>query len=377
MRRIPYFSLMLCVAAWMTGCGSSSRPVQPQTSSFVFMQEAGAYMFTPMLGTYTTTGTTTKFTATAVLDPSTNQPVTGEFYSIVLSPDGSKAAVDLYGGQNGDSGQWDIFMANSDGSGNLVPITNDAYRDSMPQFSPDGTKVIFNSDRPGPQAESQWQIVTRKIDRSGEVLLPLPLGAFQTWAPTYSPDGSTIAVEAWGNDSLGNYFDGIVTMKADGGGAQLLTNPDRASCDCYDENPAFTSDGTKIIFSRDNWDPSTSVETEDIYIMNTDGSAVIQLTSGGGINSDPMVVTIPGVGSRILFSSDRHNTTMNLSSGFDIYSMNLDGTDVTRLTTNTLYDAFSGEWYESGDTATQRVQRLPASHHRLSLGHNAGHKVRW
>jgi hypothetical protein len=209
MRRALFLMFIVCVAAWLTGCGDSHKTVvQPQISSFAFMQDAGGYLFTPMLGKYTTTGATTVFTTSAVLDSSTNQPVTGEFYSIALSPDGSRAIVDLYGGQNGDSGQWDIFIADSGDRGNMMAVTNDAYLDALPQFSPDATKVIFNSERPGPKDSKQWQIVTRRTDGSGELVLPMPLGADQTWAPTYSPDGSRIAVEAWGYDSLGRAISG-------------------------------------------------------------------------------------------------------------------------------------------------------------------------
>lgn len=124
MRKALFLVLIACVAGWLTGCGDSKKSViQPQIGSFAFMQDAGGYLFTPMLGKYTTTGATTVFTVSAVLDPSTNEPVTGEFYSIALSPDGIRAVVDLYGGQNGDSGQWDIFVADSGGRGDLAPIT--------------------------------------------------------------------------------------------------------------------------------------------------------------------------------------------------------------------------------------------------------------
>src|SRR3974390_1667265 len=111
MRKALFLVFIACIAAWLAGCGDSKKPVvQPQISSFAFMPDAGGDLFTPMLGKYTNTGATTVFTTYPVLDSSTNQPVTGEFYSIALSPDGSKAVVDLYGGQNGDPGQWTIFM---------------------------------------------------------------------------------------------------------------------------------------------------------------------------------------------------------------------------------------------------------------------------
>jgi len=375
-RSVWHCSLILCFALWLTGCGDSHKTVvQPQISSFAFMQDAGGYLFTPMLGKYTTTGATTVFTVSPVLDSSTNQPVTGEFYSISLSPDGSKAVVDLYGGQNGDSGQWDIFISDSGDRGNMVAVTNDIYLDALPQFSPDATKVIFNSERPGSQDSNQWQIVTPSVDGSGETVLPMPLGASQTWAPTYSPDGSKIAVEAWGYDSAGNYFDGIVTMTSDGSNPKLLTNP-AAICDCYDENPAFTADGRKITFSGESWDASTASETEDIYIMNADGTGLTQLTSGMGINFDPIAVNIVGVGPRILFTSNWGNSGVTGAGAYELYSMKLDGTELTRLTTNALYDSFSSERYESENPSAQ-VARRSVPHHVLPLGHNRGHKMRW
>lgn len=377
MSKILHFFVILCLAVWLTGCGDSHKPVvQPQISSFAFMQDTGGYLFTPMLGKYTTTGATTVFTVSPVLDSSTNLPVTGEFYSIALSPDGSKAVVDLYGGENGDSGQWDIFVADSGDRGNMVAITNDLYRDALPQFSPDATKVVFNSERPGPKGAQQWQIVTRRVDGSGEVVLPMPLGADQTWAPTYSPDGSKIAVEAWGYDSLGNFFDGIVIMRADGSNPKLLTNP-VAICDCYDENPSFTADGRKITFSGESWDASTATETEDIYIMNMDGTGLTQLTSGVGVNFDPMAVSIVGVGPRILFSSNWGNPELGGSGAYELYSMKLDGTELTRLTTNAAYDGFSSERYESQTAAAQASRRMNVPHHLHPLGQHRGHKMRW
>ncbi len=381
MRKILFFVLFLALAVWLIACSSSSKKVvvQPQTSAFAFVQEAAgqSYMFTPMLGKYVTTGSSTVFTATSVMDPSTNQPVTAEFWSIVLSADGKKATFDLAGGLDGNSGQWDIWVANSDGTGNPVQVTNDSYDDAMPQFSPDGTKVVFTSYRPLLDGYDHYQIVIRNADGTGEQVLPMPPSADQTWAPTYSPDGTKIAVEAWGYDT--SYFDGIFIMNADGSNAQMLTNPSSTGCDCLDETPAFTADGSKITFSRDTYDPSADTETEDIYIMNADGTGVTKLTDGVGINSDPLAFTIPGVGERILFSANRDNLTVTGSGGFDLYSMKTDGTGLTRLTVNSLFDAFSAEWYESGGAAAaaRRARRFTPNYHPRNEIHNPAHKMRW
>lgn len=386
MRKLVLFSLTLALtAAWMVGCGDSKKVVTTQKTSFAFMQEAssaGSFLFSPMVGTFTSTGSTPQFSTSTVVDTSTNQPVVAEFYSIALSADGKKATLDMYGGLDGISNQWDIWVANSDGSSNPLQITNDTNNNRMPQLSPDSTKVVFNSGRVGSDNYSRDFTVIRNANGSGsEQVLPMPTGIDQTWAPTFSPDGSKIAVEMWGyNYETSSWSDGIWIMKTDGSNAIMLTNPEAtAGCDCYDETPAFTSDGTKIVFSRDDW--TNGPEVENIFVMNTDGTNVIQLTNNGAVNFDPMVLIIPGLGQRILFSSNADNLSLSGGMGYEIYSMNMDGTGVTRLTTNSKYDAFMGEWYEPGEgtsAALRHTRRSGAgSHPKASQGHVQGLKVQW
>jgi len=348
------------------------------------MQEASnlTYMFNPMVGKYTTTNGNTQFSVGTVVDPTTNQPVTAEFYSIALSADGKKATLDMYGGLDGTSNQWDIWVANADGTGTPVQITNDTNNNRMPQLSPDGAKVVFNSSRLGSDNYNRDLVVIRSATGSGgEVVLPMPEGVEQTWAPTFSPDGTKIAVEMWGyNYSTSTWYDGIWVMNADGSNPHMLTNPESTvGCDCYDETPSFTSDGTKIVYSRDDWTNAT--EVENIFIMNADGTGVTQLTNNVGINFDPLVLKIAGVGQKILFSSNRDNLSLAGGAGYEIYSMNMDGTGVTRLTTNTRYDAFMGEWYEPGEgasAAARHARRVGSgSHPLLYQGHIQGHEVQW
>lgn len=385
MRKILFFlSVLSLTAAWLIGCGSSSKPVTPppntQTTTFAFMQEvgSGSYLFSPMIGTFSTTSGTTTFAAAAVKD-SSNQPVEAEFYSIYLSSDSKLATLDLYGGLDGTTDQWDIWVAPADGSTNPTPVTNDTNGNRVPQLSPDKTRVVFSSDRYNDAiADYAWSVVSRKTDGSDEVVLPLPPGAYNTWAPTYSPDGSQIAVEGWGYDETNTFFDGIWVMaSADGSSPLMLTNPYILdTCDCYDETPAYSPDGTKIVFGRDVWDAGTSTEIEDIYIMNADGTGATKLTDSTSANYDPMIITIAGGSTKILFSSNRTNTADTTGAYFDLYSMNLDGSGVTQLTSNTEYDSFSGGWYEFGSAAAQQVMRH-TTHHRLTAGHHRGLKVRW
>ncbi|HEV3511462.1 MAG TPA: hypothetical protein VGS05_07135 [Candidatus Sulfotelmatobacter sp.] len=348
MRKLPFVVILSFTALWWMGCGSSSTknvtpPPQTQTTTFAFMQLAPnqGEMFSPMLGKLVTTAGNSQFSAAAVIDPTNGQAVTGDFYSIILSPDGKKATLDLYGGLDRNTAQWDIWVANVDGS-NMVPVTNDVNYNRTPQFSPDGTKVIFVSMRAIAEGVSLPQVVTRNIDGTGDTVLPLPAGFAGAWAPTYSPDGSKIAMELWGYDASQIWYDGIWVMNADGTNPQMLTNPAATEgCGCHDQTPSFTGDGSRISFSREDWTNPDIRHKEDVYIMNADGSGVTKLTDGVGTNFEPMVLNIAGVGERILFSSNRDNLGVTTGDGFELYSMKLDGTAITRLTSNSLYDSFN------------------------------------
>jgi Tol biopolymer transport system component len=340
MRKLIFVIVMLASSAfWLIACGSSSHTPPPinqtQTTTFAFMQGVAGQsgLYSPMVGKFVSTGGTTQFSSAAVIDTSNGQAVTGSFYSIAMSADGKKATIDLDGGLDRNSGQWDIWVANVDGS-NMVQVTNDTNVNRTPQFSPNGTKVVFVSMRP--PSTVFFSVVTRNIDGTNDLVMPMPAGFQGAWAPTYSPDGTKIAMELWGYDSGNNWYDGIWVMNVDGSNPQMLSNPATGSCICHDQTPAFSSDGSRITFSRHDW----LSNQEDVYVMNADGSGATKLTAGVGNSFDPMVLNIAGVGERILFSSNADAVNSG-PSGYELYSMKLDGSELTRLTNNALYDSFN------------------------------------
>jgi Tol biopolymer transport system component len=264
------------VVIFFVSCGSSSKSVVPsQPNAVAFLQQkAGTDSFYPVLGKFSGS----QFTTSMIKDPSTGNYVSAAIGAIIPSANGDRATLEVYGGTNNvaPTNQWDIYVGTIDGA-NLVQITNDAYPDEVLQFNPAGTKVIFSSYPPGTES-SAWVTVVRNADGTGEQVLPQPVGAQDTWHVSYSPDGSKIAVVA-ASEIANPPFYGITLMNADGSNATMLTNPYGADCWCADEDPYFTSDGTQIIFSREDY----AAGMEDVYIMKTDGTAVTKLTDGTGL----------------------------------------------------------------------------------------------
>ncbi len=95
--------------------------------------------------------------------------------------------------------------------------------------------------------------------------------------------------------------------------------------------PDFSPDGTRIAFDADVIGPGWN-----IYVIRTDGSGLTQLTfeSSGVYNKKP--VWSPD-GTKILFWSDREG-----SGRENLYVMNADGSEVTKLTNSPESDLYRG-----------------------------------
>jgi len=130
--------------------------------------------------------------------------------------------------------------------------------------------------------------------------------------PALSHDGSKIAFASFRE---GTYCCGVYVMNAaDGSGVARLTSG---------RSPAWSPNGLKIAFTRSDANGS------DIYVMNADGSGIVQLTNTPGNDDQP--AWSPD-GSKIAFRSWRDGSS-------DIYVMNAaDGSGVVRLTTDPSYD---------------------------------------
>jgi Tol biopolymer transport system component len=177
----------------------------------------------------------------------------------------------------GSSAALDIWRLNTDGTGRTLLPTDDHYR-QVPTVSRDGTKVAFEC---GPDAE-------------------------------------------------------ICVMNIDGTALTRVTQETSEGDPHIDSEPAFSPDGTKIVFSR--MEGPVWAETH-IYIVNIDGSGLTRLTGLAG--EPPMPYHYQPTFSEPNLSQPTLQVVW--SRGGAIWRMNVDGSGKTPVTSGPLESPYFDE----------------------------------
>jgi streptogramin lyase len=162
-----------------------------------------------------------------------------------ISPDGSKV---VFSGRLPAAADPNVFVVNVDGTG-LTQLTTDPANDQFSAWSPDGSKIVFTSNRTGiPQL---WLMGADGDNQTQLTRDPTPKDQLPDW----SPDGSRIAYVQRTAPVGGD----IWVVNADGSDPHPLTSgpPDELGT-------AWSPDGTQIAYL--NWN------TRTVEVMNADGS---------------------------------------------------------------------------------------------------------
>jgi uncharacterized protein YjdB len=98
------------------------------------------------------------------------------------SPDGSRIVY-----VSNRDGPFDLYVADADGS-SPRRLTETPATEFTPRWMPDGTRIVFAAQEPGSRVAQIWS-----IGADGAGTRPLTQGAATNYEPAVSPDGGTIA----------------------------------------------------------------------------------------------------------------------------------------------------------------------------------------
>jgi Tol biopolymer transport system component len=239
------------------------------------------------------------------------------------------------------NGRRDLYVMNADGS-NRRRLTHTRADESRPAWSPRGGTIAFN------RGGSLWL-----MHRDGSDAHRIARNA---WAPAWAPGGRWLAfsrgktIEHLGNPESAT---AVFTLRKDGTGLKRLLTPE------FDRDVAPSPDGTKIAFTSVRpysqsgvyvadadgtneallhtgeapaWSPDSSTlilqDADGLYTINPDGSSATKLPAPTGAH-DPA------------WRPDGLAVSFVARAGgcSDVYTMALDGTNLTRATDESCYPA--------------------------------------
>ncbi len=270
---------------------------------------------------------------------------------VAWSPNGKQlafAALD----STADIPNKDIFVINTDGSGTIVNLTNHPADDTHPAWSPDGSRIAYQSERngntdvyvmqangasqtrltdnpsfdgmPAWTSDGKYLAFTSWRDGQADIYTMTDSGKEQysltshtgmdtspNWLPAAPTSISDQVLFAVGSDSNRD----IALINTTGTGLSILTT----NLVGDHSTPAWSPDGTRIAFAS-----KRPKQEFAIVVMDADGSNPVYLTDGTAKAMHP--VWSPD-GSKIGFE-------MKQEGNWDLYTMEPDGKNLKRITAN-------------------------------------------
>lgn len=231
---------------------------------------------------------------------------------VKISPDGTKIAFTYKG---------DIFTVPTTG-GTATRLTSQPSYESLPVWSPDGTKIAFASDRNGGQ-----DIFIMPATGGSATLLTSNSATEKPEA--FTPDGKELIFSAAIQDPASSADfptarrTELYAVPVKGGRPRQLLPLAATAIDYI--NPAGSFLYEEIKGQEDEWRKHhTSSVTRDIWVYNPETGKNINLTPHAGEDRSPAM----GADGRVYFLSERDGGSMN------VYSFNLEEPSVLRRETS-------------------------------------------
>jgi TolB protein len=242
-----------------------------------------------------------------------------------------------------------VYLARADGTSGPIALTSPASAPDLlacwdgncgaefPEWAPDGSRVYL---------DTSWipNIHIWSVAPDGSDPVMEPAATEFDGLPGVSPDGTLIAWDGGNEDGSqqGIYLRALGSPTA----TRITTGPS----DGYDSSPDISPDNERVVFTRLHG-PGVRVE---IWSVNTDGTGLRRLLSGGRRWGDPHYSPD---GSTILVQA--YDELANQGRNSNEFTMRPDGSGLRQLT-----NAGRGEFFFSGDWSPdgQHIAYISASH---------------
>ena len=319
----------------LTGCGTDST-----SPLLTYVARASSDSYAPHL--FILNATTQLSTAVAI-------PIPASAFHVASNSDATKVVY-----TRNDSTGWDIFLMGKDGVEKQLTTGLDAW---APAFSPDGKTIAFHN-----YLSNSSSIVTMNLDGSNQTALYGTSGVY-SYYPQFSPDGKSVSFFLYvsGCNCASQHRQGA-TEEASRLHAQNShpTAAVRASVGAQVATPttgwytmALTGTTPTLAYATTNWwgpavysgDGKKLLTTHydgtqwNVFSVNLDGTGLTPLTTATDTYS------ISAMANRNLILFDRYNSA---NSSHDIYVMDQTGANQslvssTASTTEYLIDSYWGD----------------------------------
>jgi Tol biopolymer transport system component len=213
-------------------------------------------------------------------------------------------------------GSRDIWVMDREGQ-NPEPLTKDKkHHETDPTGSPTGDHVAYTSDD---GLNRSRRIIMMNADGKNDTVLTEAIREFPVW----SPDGSTILCAGLAGNSLSLYVLQVGEWEPEVEPFPATFNVTGAPS--TDMTPAWSHDGTKVVFSSNRKGGNLEIFVMDIDLENADPdfpAGLIRLTDHDSVDREP---TWSPDGKHIAFSTNR-------DGNWEIYVMDTLGENLVNLT---------------------------------------------